>query len=84
MIISSVTPQDDFTLFIKTNDGQKGVFDVTPYLKDEAFLELKEMSAFKDITNGGYFVEWNCGADLSADTIDAHLVVSAPIQLNSL
>lgn len=23
--------------------------------------------------NGGYFVEWDCGADLSADTIEAHL-----------
>jgi hypothetical protein len=25
------------------------------------------------ITNGGYFVEWECGADLSADTIEAKM-----------
>ena len=24
------------------------------------------------VFNGGYFVEWECGADLSADTIEAH------------
>ena len=23
------------------------------------------------ITNGGYFIEWDCGADLSVDTIEA-------------
>ena len=28
---------------------------------------------FKKIHNGRYFVEWACGADLSADTIEAHL-----------
>jgi len=25
------------------------------------------------ISNGGYFVEWQCGADLSADTIEAKM-----------
>ena len=24
------------------------------------------------ISNGRYFIEWSCGADLSADTIEAH------------
>jgi len=23
------------------------------------------------LSNGGYFIEWGCGADLSADTIEA-------------
>jgi hypothetical protein len=31
------------------------------------------------ISNGGYFVEWNCGADLSADTIEARLKVTGNI-----
>jgi len=26
---------------------------------------------FEQIYNGGYFIEWDCGADLSADTIEA-------------
>jgi len=26
---------------------------------------------FLKVSGGGYFVEWDCGADLSADTIEA-------------
>ena len=76
MIISKVTAQNNFTLLVTTDDGRRGTFDVSPYFKYDAFIELKEKRAFMSITNGGYFVEWNCGADLSADTIDAHLVES--------
>ncbi len=61
------------TLKITTDDGKVGVFDVTPYLDLEAFTALKEVNSFKKVNNGGYFVEWDCGADLSADTIEAHL-----------
>jgi hypothetical protein len=28
------------------------------------------------IRNGGYFVKWECGADLSADTIEAKMLVT--------
>jgi len=75
MRISKVTPQNNFTLHIVTEDGTNGVFDVNPYLQYEAFTELKEENSFMNIVNGGYFVEWDCGADLSADTIEAHLIV---------
>jgi len=34
---------------------------------------LKNPDAFHNVTNGKYFIEWDCGADLSADTIEAHL-----------
>jgi len=27
------------------------------------------------VTHGGYFVEWECGADLSADTIEAKMKI---------
>jgi hypothetical protein len=40
-------------------------------LSDEAFEELRDPEEFAKVTNGGYFVEWACGADLSADTIEA-------------
>ena len=71
MNIIEVIPNDDYTLYVKTEDGKTGLFDVRPYLESEAFAPLKDQSAFKNIRNGGYFVEWGCGADLSADTIEA-------------
>ena len=40
-------------------------------IAEEAFEALRDEKEFFDIVNGGYFVEWGCGADLSADTIEA-------------
>lgn len=73
MNITEVVPKDNFTLYIKSEDGREGMFDVKPYLDSEAFEPLKDKSQFERIYNGNYFVEWDCGADLSADTIEALL-----------
>ena len=71
MKITKVIPKDDHLLYIKADDGQAGLFDITPYLESEALAPLKDRNTFEQIRNGGYFVEWACGADLSADTIQA-------------
>ena len=73
MIIKEVYTNKDYTLKIVSDDGRVGLFDVAPYLKYEAFAELNSIEAFSKIMNGEYFVEWDCGVDLSADTIQAHL-----------
>ena len=74
MKIATVIPRQDCTLLITTTDGKVGSFDVRPYLRYEAFKALIDDSEFINISNGGYFVEWHCGADLSADTIEAKMV----------
>ncbi len=71
MNIVEIIPQDNYTLYIKTDDGKAGLFDVKPYMESEAFAPLKDRGEFERIHNGRYFVEWHCGADLSADTIQA-------------
>ena len=71
MTIHTIDPQPNYTLRIVTEDGRVGVFDVQPYLHYDAFAALKNQDAFLDVSHGGYFVEWACGADLSADTIEA-------------
>lgn len=73
MNITHVIPTPDFTLLIESEEGLSGFFDVRPYLELEAFRPLKESDEFFKVHNGRYFVEWNCGADLSADTIFAKL-----------
>ena len=77
MRIAKVEPEENYKIRIVTEDGKKGIFDVEPYLEYEAFVSLKNRSAFKKIMNGKYFIEWDCGADLSADTIEAHLKITA-------
>jgi len=75
MRIKDVTPISNYTLRIVSDDGLIGIFNVKPYLKYEAFHPLQEISEFMKISNGGYFVEWQCGADLSADTIEAKMKI---------
>ena len=71
MNIKAVIPKDDHLLYIKADDGQAGLFDIKPYLESEAFAPLKDRNTFEHIHNGGFYIEWDCGADLSADTIQA-------------
>ncbi|MGB8248204.1 MAG: DUF2442 domain-containing protein [Chlorobium sp.] len=71
MRIAELHPQSDWVLSIIAEDGRIGRFDVTPYLEYEAFEELRDHNEFMKVSNGGYFIEWACGADLSVDTIEA-------------
>ena len=59
------------TLSIVSDDARVGSFDVGPYLGYEAFKMLQDQKEFTKVQNGKYFIEWDCGADLSADTIEA-------------
>ena len=71
MIITQIEVKQNHKLRISAKDGRTGLFDVTPYLKSEAFVELKDEDNFVKLHNGKYFIEWDCGADLSADTIES-------------
>ena len=71
MNIAEIIPKDNYMLYVKAEDGKTGLFDVKPYLESEVFAPLKDRTEFERIHNGKYFIEWDCGADLSADTIQA-------------
>jgi len=77
MKIKEVHPNPNHTLEIVAEDGRVGIFDVSHYLQYEAFADLKDQDEFMQVSHGGYFIEWDCGADLSADTIEARWQVSA-------
>lgn len=79
MRITELAPHADWTFSVVAKDGRVGQFDLRPYLQYEAFEELNDIAEFMKIKNGGYFVEWDCGADLSADTIEAKMsIVDSP------
>ena len=67
--IATIRANDDWTLDVAFNDGAERRFDVKPLLDCEAFAPLSNIGLFKRIHNGGYFVEWDNEADLSADTL---------------
>ncbi len=72
MRIVEISAQPNWVLSIVADDGRIGNFDVSPYLGYEAFKGLQDYTEFLKVFNGGYFVEWDYGADLSTDTIEAH------------
>lgn len=67
--ITNVYANDDWTLNISFNDGEERIFDIKPLLSCEAFKTLTSLKDFKSVRNGGYFIEWENEADLSADTL---------------
>lgn len=76
MRIAELQIQPNWILTVVAEDGRVGYFDVGPYLQDEAFEALQNESEFAKVINGSYFIEWDCiewdcGVDLSADTIEA-------------
>ncbi|MCU0857259.1 MAG: DUF2442 domain-containing protein [Pontiellaceae bacterium] len=71
MIIKEVLPLDIGILRVVTEDGRSGTFDVRCYMNSSAFAALEEKDVFSKVRNGGYYIEWACGADLSADTLEA-------------
>ena len=79
MNIAEIAPKANYLLHIKSDDGQVGVFDVKPYLGSEAFEPLNDRKEFERIHNGKYFIEWDCGADISADTIQARWSVTPKV-----
>jgi hypothetical protein len=84
MRIVEITPNPNYVLTIISDDNRIGEFDVKPYLQYEAFKKLQVVSEFMKISNGGYFIEWDCGADLSVDTIEAHWKVTGTVSSKSL
>lgn len=73
MIIQEVKPLEAGVLQVVAEDGRSGTVDVSPYLDSPVFAPLKNWDAFVQIRNGKYYVEWMCGADLSADTLEARM-----------
>lgn len=67
--------ENNYTLYIKAEDGKTGLFAIKPYLESVAFAALKDKTEFARIYNGKYFIAWECGADFSADTMPARWVV---------
>lgn len=75
MKIEQLLAEPNGIIVVHADDGRIGRFDIQPYLAYEAFEPLRDSNEFLKIKNGGYFVEWECGADLSADTIEALMTV---------
>ena len=75
ILIKSIQTDENWGIVFTLENGEIRQFDIKPYLEFEAFKELNEISEFKKIHNGRYYIEWESGADLSLDTLNAKSIV---------
>jgi hypothetical protein len=67
--VIDVKPADNYTVTVWFDNGEKGIFDVKPYLDYEVFQPLKEEKMFNTVRPFIGTIQWANEADLCPDTI---------------
>jgi hypothetical protein len=72
--VESVAVEKDFLLSVTFSNGQKKTVDLSSLLKNPppVFSALRDMNEFRKVSvNPVGGIQWDCGADLSADFLFA-------------
>lgn len=64
-----VTPLPDYRIFVEFDNGEKGIFDVEPYIKGDWYGELRIEEYFNKVSADGYTVCWPDGQDICPDEL---------------
>jgi len=67
--VKSVRPLDDYRLEILFENGERRIFDMSPYLQRGVFVRLQNSAAFQAARVVAGSVEWPGEVDLSYDTL---------------
>ena len=76
--VVGVKANDDFSLYLRFDDGSMRRFDVKPYLEYGVFQELKDKSYFKRVKVAFGTVQWPNEQDISPDTLYLESTVIEP------
>ena len=71
--VKSVTPLSGFRIYIETVSGQKGIFDLKPYLDHGVFSELRDISYFNQVSILFGAVTWPNEQDIAPETLLAEM-----------
>jgi len=71
--VISVEPMGDYKLKIELSGGRKGVFDVSPYIDNGVFKELKEPAYFRSVRAAFGGIMRPHEQDFSRETVDCEL-----------
>lgn len=71
--VTLVKPLDNYQLYVEVRNGQKGVFDMNPYLEKGMFRELKNPEYFNKVSVLLGAVSWPNGQDIAPETLLAEL-----------
>ncbi|MBP9566996.1 MAG: DUF2442 domain-containing protein [Sulfurospirillum sp.] len=67
--VINVVALEDYKLLLTFENGEKKIFDVTPYLKIGRFSELKNCEIFKSVRVHFDSVEWSNKLDLDPELL---------------
>ena len=55
----------DYRIFLTFDNGEKKVFDVTPYINGDWYGKLKDIHFFNTVHVSGRTIEWADGQDIA-------------------
>jgi len=67
--VKDVIANDDFSLTLTFEDGQRKIFDMKPYLDRGIFLELRDIDLFKTARVCFTSVAWDNDADFDPEAL---------------
>lgn len=67
--VVDVQPSDDFSLLLTFANGERRVFDVSPYLGKGVFRELADVRNFCQVRAESGYVTWPHEQDFCRDTL---------------
>jgi len=67
--VVDVQPRDDFSLWLTFANGERRIFDVSPYLDKGVFRELADMRYFRRVRVESGYVTWPHEQDFCRDTL---------------
>jgi len=67
--VKSVRALSDYELALEFENGERRIFDITPYLNRGIFIRLQNSTLFQAANVVAGSVEWPGGLDLSYDTL---------------
>jgi len=67
--IKDVKPLDNYRLFLKFDNGEERIFDVSPYLETGRFAELKDPAMFKTVKVKFDTIEWANNLDIDPEVL---------------
>jgi hypothetical protein len=67
--VKEVTPNLNYTICLVFDNGEKGIFDVKPYLDKGIFKELRDLHLFNSVKPFMGTIQWKNGQDFCPDTL---------------
>lgn len=71
--VKKVKPLSDYKIYVEMEDGNRGIFDVTPYLDHGVFKELKNINYFNQVYILFGAVTWPNEQDIAPETLIAEM-----------